>query len=60
MSEKVLGMQCQKCHNIIPLTIEHDIYCPNCNALMVVANLVVINKEEERWATRKSSNCSPY
>lgn len=37
MSRKVLGVQCRKCHNTIPLTIEHGIYCPNCKALMVVA-----------------------
>lgn len=47
MSGKVLGIQCQKCHNVIPLTIEHNIYCPNCKALMVVANLVIIDKEKE-------------
>lgn len=47
MSKKVLGVQCRKCHNAIPLTIEHDIYCPNCKALMVVANLVTVDKEEE-------------
>lgn len=47
MKKKMLGVQCRKCHNIIPLTLEHNIYCPNCNALMVVANLTTINKEEE-------------
>ena len=47
MSKKVLGVQCRKCHNVIPLTVEHGIYCPNCNALMVVANLAAISKEEE-------------
>ncbi len=47
MKKKVLGVQCQKCHNAIPLTVEHNIYCPNCKALMVVANLTVTEKEEE-------------
>lgn len=44
MRKKVLGVQCQKCHNVIPLTIEDGIYCPNCKTLMVVANLVTSNK----------------
>lgn len=47
MSWKVLGVQCRKCYNITPLTIEHDVHCQNCKALMVVANLVTIDKEEE-------------
>ena len=47
MSEKVLGVQCRKCHKAIPLTIEHGIYCPNCKALMVVVDLTVIDKEKE-------------
>lgn len=47
MSKKVLGVQCRKCHKAIPLTTEHGIYCPNCKALMVVANLVAVNTEEE-------------
>lgn len=46
MSEKVLCVQCRKCHNTIPL-IDCGTYCQHCNALMVVANLVSAAKEEE-------------
>ena len=46
MSEKVLCVQCRKCHNTIPL-IGCGTHCPHCNALMVVANLVSVAKEEE-------------
>lgn len=48
MKKKVLGVQCQKCHNVVPITIEHNIYCPNCKALMVVANLAATEKEDEQ------------
>ncbi len=37
MNEKILGVQCQNCKNVIPLTINTDgeAYCPECGALIV-------------------------
>lgn len=34
MTEKVLGVQCQKCKAVIPITCK-GAYCPECGALMV-------------------------
>lgn len=35
MSEKILGVQCQNCKKVIPLTTDGRVHCPECGALMV-------------------------
>lgn len=35
MIEKILGVQCQNCKKVIPLTTNGKAYCPECGALMV-------------------------
>lgn len=35
MREKKLGVQCQNCKKVIPLTTDGKAHCPECGALMV-------------------------